>query len=71
MREEVVNRALVLRARRVLMRTLPDQNTEIEGRPALLSRFESATSQTAIEVISARETYEVIAVHRVPGGMGR
>ena len=45
------------------MRLLPAREVEVEGRAALVSRVESVTDGASLEVISARETYAVLAVH--------
>ncbi len=53
------------------LRTLPEREVEVEGRAALVSRFESVTGQAALDIVSAAETYEVIAVHGAPDAAGR
>ena len=45
------------------IRSLPRREIEFAGRPALLSGFESVTDQASIEVISARDTLEVLRVN--------
>lgn len=45
------------------IRSFPRQEIEFAGRPALLSGFESVTDQASIEVISARDTLEVLHVN--------
>ena len=47
----------------VRLRTLPERHVEVDGRAAVVSRFESITSQAALYIVSAREGYDVIAVH--------
>lgn len=44
------------------MRALPIQETEAEGRPALVTGYESAESAARIEVVSARDTWETLRV---------
>lgn len=44
------------------IRSFPRQEIEFAGRPALLTGFESVTDQARIEVISARDTLEVLRV---------
>ncbi len=43
------------------IRTLPSRPLEYQGRPALLTRFESITNTASLEVISDYETYETLA----------
>jgi RNA polymerase sigma factor (sigma-70 family) len=45
------------------IRSLPKQEIEFAGRPALLTGFESVTDQARIDVISARDTLEVLHVN--------
>jgi RNA polymerase sigma-70 factor (ECF subfamily) len=42
------------------MRALPIQEIEVAGRPALLTGFHSPQDQARLEVIMARDTYEVL-----------
>jgi RNA polymerase sigma-70 factor (ECF subfamily) len=42
--------------------TLQDQEIEFAGRPALLTRLESLSDKNALEVIAARDTYEVLQI---------
>jgi RNA polymerase sigma factor (sigma-70 family) len=42
------------------MRALPTREVEVENRPALLTGFESADSSARIELVTARDTYEVL-----------
>lgn len=48
------------------IRTLPTRSVTVAGRAALVTRFESVTGWAALDVIHARETYEVLAVHGTP-----
>lgn len=48
------------------IRTLPPRSVEVAGRAALVTRFESIAGRVALDVIHARETYEVLAVHGTP-----
>ena len=45
------------------MRLLPAREAEVGGRAALVSRVESVTGGASLDVISARETYALLAVH--------
>ncbi|GCE08245.1 RNA polymerase sigma factor [Dictyobacter aurantiacus] len=45
------------------LRTLPRQEIEVAGRPALLSRFESVTDTAVFTVISDAATYRLLAVY--------
>lgn len=47
------------------LRTLPDQEIEAEGLPAIVSRFESIDASATFDVVVARDTYRVL---RVEGG---
>jgi hypothetical protein len=49
------------------MRILPPREVEAAGRTALVARVESAIAGDAVDVISARDTYAVLAIH----GTGR
>jgi RNA polymerase sigma-70 factor (ECF subfamily) len=44
------------------IRTLPEQEIEANGRAAIVTRFESLTSTARLEVVSARDTAEIIHV---------
>lgn len=45
------------------VRTLPEQQVEIDGRPAFITRFESVTDQARFEVVSTSDTYRVLYVN--------
>jgi RNA polymerase sigma factor (sigma-70 family) len=45
------------------IRTLPRQQIEAEGRPALLTRFESVTDSAMLTVVSDYATYEVLRIY--------
>jgi RNA polymerase sigma-70 factor (ECF subfamily) len=49
------------------IRMLPDGEVEAQGRPATLTRFESLESAQALDVISLRESFEVVGVHHDAG----
>ncbi len=44
------------------IRTLPQQEMELEGYPALRIRFENVANSAHLEVIVARDKYEVLSV---------
>ena len=46
------------------IRTLPKQQVEVDGRSALITRFESVTSNATLIVVSAYDTYEVLRIYR-------
>lgn len=48
------------------IRHLPEREVEAEGRPALVTTFESVTGAARFTVVSAADTYEVLGVHRSP-----
>ena len=48
------------------MRALPIREITFEGQPALLTGFESVDGPARLEVISARETLDVL---RIEGGI--
>lgn len=50
------------------MRTLVEREVEAGGRAALVTRFESVTGGAALDVIFARDTFEVIGIHGDPRG---
>ncbi len=45
------------------IRTLPERAVEVDGRSALVTTFESVTEIAKLDVISARDTFEVLGVH--------
>ncbi len=44
-------------------RTLPDQEVEVDGRAALVTRFESVTDLARFEVVSTSDTYRVLRIN--------
>jgi RNA polymerase sigma-70 factor (ECF subfamily) len=48
------------------LRTLPEREVEVAGRAALVTTFESVTGAARLEVVSARDTYEILSVHGAP-----
>lgn len=46
------------------IRTLPRRYQEVDGRPAILSSFESVTDTARLHIISDEETYEVLCVYK-------
>jgi RNA polymerase sigma-70 factor (ECF subfamily) len=46
------------------IRLLPAQELERDGRPAIVTTFESVTTQARLAVVSARDTYEVLHIER-------
>jgi|SRR5579884_1086418 RNA polymerase sigma-70 factor (ECF subfamily) len=47
------------------IRILPAQEIEAEGRPAIVTTFESVTNAERIVAVSARDTYETLRIERV------
>jgi RNA polymerase sigma factor (sigma-70 family) len=47
-------------------RTLPEREVEAAGRAALVTSFESVTDAARLDVVSARDTYEILSVHGAP-----
>ena len=45
------------------MRALPTQELDYAGRPALLTGFESLEGLARVELIQARDTYEILHVY--------
>ena len=45
------------------MRKLPEHEIETDGRPAIVTRFESVTEHAHFEVVSALDTYEALRVY--------
>jgi hypothetical protein len=45
------------------VRTLPEQQVEVDGQPAFITRFESVTDQARFEVVSTSDTYRVLSVN--------
>ena len=42
---------------------LPNYEVEADGRPAIVTRFESITNQEKIVVVSASDTFEALQYH--------
>lgn len=49
------------------LRTLPEIEVEIDGRPALVTTRESLGDQARLDVISASNTYQVLGMYRTNG----
>lgn len=45
------------------IRTLPDRVVDVGGQMALVTRFQSVTGATGLDIVTARDTYEVLGVH--------
>ncbi len=50
------------------IRRLPEYNVESAGRAAVVTSFQSVTSPARLDVVSARDTFELLDIHGVPGG---
>lgn len=48
------------------IRTLPAREVEANGRPAIVSRFESLTGSAHYDVVSSRDTFELLGVYGAP-----
>jgi RNA polymerase sigma-70 factor (ECF subfamily) len=48
------------------LRTLPEREVEAAGRAAIVTSFESVTDAARLDVVSARDTYEILSVHGAP-----
>jgi RNA polymerase sigma-70 factor (ECF subfamily) len=48
------------------LRTLPEREVEAAGRAAIVTSFESVADAARLDVVSARDTYEILSVHGVP-----
>jgi RNA polymerase sigma factor (sigma-70 family) len=48
------------------LRTLPEREVEAAGRAALVTSFESIADTARLDVVSARDTYEILSVHGAP-----
>jgi len=46
------------------IRLLPEREVETQGRAALVTSFATVTDGARFEVVSARETYDVLGVYR-------
>ena len=47
------------------IRALPEEQLVLDGRPALVTRFEDIASSARLEVVSARDTLKVLRIHEV------
>ncbi len=45
------------------MRVLPEREVDVQGTPALVTTFESVTGMGRLDLISARDTFQLIGVH--------
>lgn len=45
------------------LRKLPEREVETQGRPAIVTTFESVTAPARVDLVSARDTYETLGVH--------
>ena len=45
---------------------LPEREVEAAGRPAVVTSFESLTSQARLDIVCTRDTYDVLHVHGAP-----
>jgi hypothetical protein len=52
------------------IRLLPEREVETQGRAALVTSFASVTDGVRFEVVSARETYEVLRVYGAGSNSG-
>ncbi len=50
---------------------LPEQQIEVDGAAALVTRFESVTAPARLEVVALRDTFEIIAASGTSGTPGR
>ena len=48
------------------IRTLPEREIEVDGRAAILASFESVAGTARLDVVSLRDTFEVIGVYGAP-----
>jgi hypothetical protein len=48
------------------LRTLPEREVEAAGRAAVVTSFESVADAARLDVVSARDTYEILSVHGAP-----
>jgi hypothetical protein len=47
------------------MRFLPERDIEVAGSQAVLTGFESLTGSAKLEIISLRDTYQVVSINGV------
>ena len=48
------------------IRQLPERELDAEGKPAIVTTFESLTNGERYAVVSAKETLRTLSVHRGP-----
>ncbi len=48
------------------IRTLPEREVEAQGRPAIITAFESVTDASTFVIVSDHETYAVLSIHGAP-----
>ena len=47
------------------IRTLPEREIEVDGRPAILTSFQSVAGTARLDVVSLRDNFQVIRIHGV------
>lgn len=50
------------------LRTLPEREIEHEGRTAIVTSFQAVTDPARLDVVSARDTFEVLGIYRIHDG---
>lgn len=45
------------------VRTLPEREIEVAGRPAIVTTFESLTDNTHLDIVSALDSYETLHIY--------
>jgi RNA polymerase sigma factor (sigma-70 family) len=53
------------------MRALPEREIEAQGTSAVVTSFESVTESARLEVVAARDTFEIVGIHASPAGAMR
>jgi RNA polymerase sigma factor (sigma-70 family) len=48
------------------IRRLPEREVEAMGGPAIVTTFESVTGEARLEVVTARDVFEIISIHGAP-----
>jgi hypothetical protein len=48
------------------MQLLPEREVEAAGRSAIVTTFQSLTGQARLEVVTARDVFEIISIHGAP-----
>ena len=53
------------------MQILPEREAEVGGRPAIVTGFESVTSQDCLQIVYSRDDLRLLGIHSGPSAKTR